>query len=216
MNAPRLGYGELVDGQDVPETTVNEMTRYLEQGAGIFIFTDRDLATPPGSPAQGVAYLVAASPTGAWTGHAGAIAFYLGSAWAFITPTEGHLAWVKDEDVFVLYDGAAWLVSAGPVKAPTTQAGTTYTAVLADAGGYIQFTNVAAVTFTIPPNASVAYPIGTVITVEQNNIGGVTFTPGSGVTLRSRGGYLQTAGQYAVAQAKKVATNTWTIIGDVA
>lgn len=100
--------------------------------------------------------------------------------------------------------------------APITQSGTSYTAVLSDAQGYIQFTNAAAIAFTIPPNASVAFPIGTTITIEQNNSGVVTFTAGAGVTLRSRGSFVATAGQYAVAQTKKVATDTWTIIGDVA
>ena len=100
--------------------------------------------------------------------------------------------------------------------APTTQSGTNYTAVLGDAAGYIQFTNGAAIAFTIPPNASVAFPIGTVITVEQNGAGVVTLTAGAGVTLNSRGALLATGGQYAVCQVKKVATNTWTVIGDVA
>jgi hypothetical protein len=106
---------------------------------------------------------------------------------------------------------------------PTTQSGTSYTAVLGDAPaaqnymGYIQFTNAAAIAFTIPPNASVAFPIGTTIAIEQTTAAGiVTLTPGAGVTLNSRGALLATAGQYAVAQVKKVATNTWTVIGDVA
>jgi hypothetical protein len=105
---------------------------------------------------------------------------------------------------------------------PTTQSGTSYTAVLGDAPaaqnymGYIQFTNAAAIAFTIPPNASVAFPIGTTIAIEQDGAGVVTLTPGAGVTLNSRGNLLDTAGQYAVAQVKKVATNVWTVIGDVA
>ena len=32
---------------------------------------DRDLATPPATPSDGARYIIAASPTGAWTGHAG-------------------------------------------------------------------------------------------------------------------------------------------------
>jgi hypothetical protein len=117
MASPRLGYGELVEGQSVPEVTANEMTRYLEQGAGHFIITDRDLATPPGSPAQGVCYLVAGSPTGAWASNAGDLAFYMGSAWEFITPLEGFSAWVSDEDVFLIYTGAAWAASNGGEEA---------------------------------------------------------------------------------------------------
>lgn len=100
--------------------------------------------------------------------------------------------------------------------APTTQAGTSYTGVLGDAGGYVLFTNAAAIAFTIPPNASVAYPLGTIITFEQNGTGVVTVTAGAGVTLHSRGGFVASAGQYAVVQVKQVAADVWTIIGDVA
>jgi hypothetical protein len=114
MTTPRLGAPELVSGQAVPETTVNEQIRYLESGAGHFIFKDRDLATPPGSPADGDCYLVATSPTGAWSGKAGKIAFYLNTAWVFITAIEGLTAWINDENVFVGYDGATWSTLSSP------------------------------------------------------------------------------------------------------
>jgi hypothetical protein len=114
MTTPRLGAPELVSGQATPETTVNEQIRYIESGAGHFIFKDRDLATPPGSPADGDCYLVAASPTGAWAGQAGKIAFRVNTAWAFITPIEGFTAWVNDENVFIGYDGAAWNTLSAP------------------------------------------------------------------------------------------------------
>ena len=114
MTTPRLGAPELTAGQAVPETTVNEQIRYLESGAGHFIFKDRDLATSPGSPADGDCYLVAAAPTGTWTGHAGDIAFRLNTAWVFIEAIEGFTAWVNDENAFIGYDGAAWNVLASP------------------------------------------------------------------------------------------------------
>lgn len=108
MTTPRLGAPELTAGQAAPETTVNEQIRYLESAAGHFIFKDRDLATPPGSPADGDCYLVAASGTGAWSGHDGDIAFYLNTDWVFITPIEGFTAWVNDENAFLGYDGSSW------------------------------------------------------------------------------------------------------------
>jgi hypothetical protein len=114
MTTPRLGAPELVSGQATPETTVNEQIRYIESGAGHFIFKDRDLATPPGSPADGDCYLVAASGTGAWSGKDGQIAFRVNTAWAFITAIEGFTAWVNDENAFIGYDGAAWNVLATP------------------------------------------------------------------------------------------------------
>src|SRR5882724_2778587 len=71
---------------------------------------DRDLATPPGSPSAGDSYLIAASPTGAWATHAQALTMYV-SGWIFLTPQEGWLVYVRDEDLFVKFDGAAWVAA---------------------------------------------------------------------------------------------------------
>lgn len=110
-NTPRIGAPELVSGQAIPETTVNEQVRYLEQGANRFILKDKELATPPGSPADGDGYIVAGSPTGAWTGHAKHIAFRMGTGWLFIVPIEGTKAYLQDEDAEYQYDGSNWVVA---------------------------------------------------------------------------------------------------------
>lgn len=109
----------------------------------------------------------------------------------------------------------AYLQTLAGGSAVSSQTGTAYTAVLADAGKYIQFSNAAAITFTIPPNASVAFDIGTVIEVEQYGAGALTIAPGAGVTINSRGSDYILAGRYAVAALKKVATNIWTLTGDL-
>lgn len=96
-----------------------------------------------------------------------------------------------------------------------TQAGTTYTAVIGDADGYIRFTNAGAIAFTVPANASVAYRVGTVLTIRQGGAGTVTITPDTGVTLNSFGGSLTTAGQHATVQMKQVAVDVWDVIGHV-
>jgi hypothetical protein len=100
-------------------------------------------------------------------------------------------------------------------KPVTTQAGTAYTAVAGDANSYIRFTNGGTITFTIPPNSSVAYAIGTEITFEQAGAGLLSVAAGAGVTINSRAGDLTLAGQYAVAAMKKVGTDTWTLTGDL-
>jgi hypothetical protein len=114
MTTPRLGAPELATSQTNKEETVNEQIRYLESAAGHFIFKDRDLSTPPVSPADGDCYLVKATGTGTWAGQDGKVAYFLNTAWVFITPREGFTAWVNDEDVFIGYDGAAWNVIASP------------------------------------------------------------------------------------------------------
>lgn len=110
--SPRLGFTDLVAAQAIPETTVNEIGRRVEQGASYFIVKDKDLATPPGSPTDGDAYIVAGSPTGVWTGHTGKIAFYMNTAWEIVTPIEGTRAYAQDESITYEYSGAAWVSAA--------------------------------------------------------------------------------------------------------
>ena len=71
---------------------------------------DKDLTSPPGSPADGDAYIVGASATGDWSGQDNKIAYYDAdaTAWKFATPAEGWRAWVQDEDKSYRYDGSAW------------------------------------------------------------------------------------------------------------
>lgn len=74
---------------------------------------DKDLATPPASPADGDCYIVAASPTGAWAGQAGKLARYstVTSGWEFFTPKEGWRAGVEDENTDYRHDGSSWVIS---------------------------------------------------------------------------------------------------------
>ena len=65
------------------------------------------------------------------------------------------------------------------------QSGTTYTLVLTDAGKLLEFTNNAAITLTIPTAASVAFDIGTSISILKASTGTVTLVGSSGVTVNS-------------------------------
>lgn len=239
MSTPILGAAELTEGQGLPETTENERGRRFEQGAQHFNVKDKDLTAPPGSPAQGDCYIVAAGATGTWAGKDKHLAFYMNTGWQFIAPLTGFRAYVQDEGVDYRYVTGAWSATGGggdllaannlsdlanaeaarrnlggaPIR---TVAGTSDTPGLADAEGYIRCTSGSPVVVTIPPNSSVAFTVKTVISIEQAGAGTVTLAADAGVTLNSRGGLLSLAGQYAVAQVKKVATDTWTVIGDVA
>ncbi len=51
------------------------------------------------------------------------------------------------------------------------QTGTTYTTVLADNGRLVTLTNGSAIAVTIPPNSSVAYPVGAQINLAQLGAG---------------------------------------------
>lgn len=102
----------------------------------------------------------------------------------------------------------------------TSQTGTTYTLALGDAGGYSQLNNASAITVTIPTNASVAFPVGTVIALEQTGAGAMTVAAAGGVTLNyyspSSAGSCVSAGKSAVIQLVKTGTNAWTASGGIA
>ena len=90
-----------------------------------------------------------------------------------------------------------------------------YTAVLTDDGKLITMSNASANNFTVPPNSSVAFGIGTQLNIAQLGAGQTTIVAGSGVTLNSAGTKLKLSAQYAVATCVKTDTNTWFVVGSL-
>ena len=100
------------------------------------------------------------------------------------------------------------------------QTGTTYTFVLADNGKFITASNSSAQTYSIPTNASVAFPVGTQIHIIQIGSGQVTIQAvTSGTTTVLSAGATAAAPklskQYAAATCIKTATDTWYVIGNL-
>jgi hypothetical protein len=99
--------------------------------------------------------------------------------------------------------------------------GTTYTFVLADANNeLITASNASAQTYSIPTNASVAFPIGAQINIIQIGAGQVTINAvTSGTTSVLSNGATAAAPklrvQYSSATLIKVATDAWYVIGDI-
>lgn len=123
MTTPR-GAPELVSGQAVPETTVNEQIRRTEAGAARYPVADR-VTAPPGSCADGATYLIIATATGAFAGKENQLATAVGanaaSGWYYRTLgtiDEGALAYVQDEDAEYKWSGAAWATYSGSGYAP--------------------------------------------------------------------------------------------------
>ena len=98
---------------------------------------------------------------------------------------------------------------------------TDYTAVLADSYQVLQQMNKAtAIAFKIPTNASVAIPVGSVITVLNIGVGTCTIsavTSGTTTVLSAGSVAAQpTLAQYKSAACIKVATDTWYVVGAIA
>jgi hypothetical protein len=66
------------------------------------------LNDPPATPSEGDRYLIDTVPTGAWVGHAKAIATYNGTGWDYATPAEGWYVFDCDSNTRLLYGGSAW------------------------------------------------------------------------------------------------------------
>lgn len=106
-NSVHLQFPFLNSNQAGAEASANLDLAMLDAHVHLSVL-DRDLATPPGSPTEGARYLVAAAPTGAWTGHAGHIAVYL-NGWKFSIPREGWFMYIDDENRYMRHDGTVWL-----------------------------------------------------------------------------------------------------------
>lgn len=110
--SPIYGMTRLASAQAVPETTVNENDAILEAMSSRVVL-DKDLAAPPGSPADGDRYIIAASPTGAWSGKADQVAIFVSTAWRFVEPYAGLTMFVADEAINYRYLSGVWTAVAG-------------------------------------------------------------------------------------------------------
>lgn len=102
---PNLGITLVEQSQAQKEITINEafarVDALMNNGA-ISINS-----TPPGSPSAGDVYIVGASPTGVWSGHANAMAYY-DQIWRFITPHAGMTLYLRSVGQLYVFNGTAW------------------------------------------------------------------------------------------------------------
>ena len=76
---------------------------------------------PPASPVDGQCFVVGTAPTGAWAGHAKAIAGYAPGGWRFVDAVAGMNALDKASGQTAAYDGTAW--SIGAIKGASLKIG---------------------------------------------------------------------------------------------
>lgn len=120
---------------DVLEHGLQGETHYTEQlrmlrGLDLFLQPRvlSILATPPATPANGDAYIVAASATGAWVGQVDKLARWqtksAPAAWEFWTPRSGWRVDVVAEAAQYRYSGTAWAIVASGGGGGSTPTGT--------------------------------------------------------------------------------------------
>jgi hypothetical protein len=84
---------------------------------------------------------------------------------------------------------------------------------LGSRGSVVHMNSSSATTVTVPANATVAYPVGTVIRIRKLGTGNVSIVGAGGVTINWVGGTSTVSTQYGLAEIHKISTDTW--VGDV-
>jgi hypothetical protein len=122
----------------------------------------------------------------------------------------GRISWDSTNKVLQVGDGTV-VTNIAPFTVNQTAKTAGYTLTLSDANTLIQMNG--AYAFTVPLNATVAYPVGTQITLIALTTGAtVSFT--SGITsYYSPGLKIRAAG--SMATLIKLATDTWALTGDL-
>ena len=214
--------GDLMEVVDISDTTMaatgtnkkitlGELTNYLT-GGGILTQTAADTryVNVSGDTMTGDINMAAGTKI---NGPAGAALVITGVSGGWIDFNFSTLANlnvpVNDTDVATkaYVDGT----NSGRINAQT---GTTYAPLLTDVGDFVTLSNAAAITVTMPSDATQAFLIGSEVTFLWLGAGQPSFAQGSGATLRYTPG-LKMRAQYSVVTAKKIAANTWALIGDL-
>ncbi|MGB3718553.1 MAG: DUF2793 domain-containing protein [Hyphomicrobiaceae bacterium] len=125
FETPNLKLPYIAPAQAQKHVTHNEAIRALDALLHIAV-EDRDLSEPPAEPAEGARYIVGDDAAGEWSGHENALAAFQDGAWAFYYPQKGWTAWIIDEELLVVWNGAAWVPAA--VSDPAPQLGINATA----------------------------------------------------------------------------------------
>lgn len=170
----KLVLPEITVGQAGKELTHNQALGILDQLVQARV-ADKDLSTPPGSPADGAMYIVGAAPTGAWSSKATQLAYWLSSvaAWSFIVPAAGWRVWVTDESKWYQYSGSAWVVDSigNPPQCIAIAAGDEATAITAGANK-VMFRMPFAFTLNgVRASLTTAQSSGAIFTVDINKSG---------------------------------------------
>ena len=115
--------------------------------------------------------------------------------------TDMDFVWIEQDDTTISFNA---------------QTGTTYTLVAADLGKIVTLSNAGAITLTVPPSV---FSTGNIINIQWIGVGQPTLAQGAGVTITSTGA-TSTApklrARYSAASIICTASNTFTVIGDIA
>lgn len=177
------GIGALTIGAN---TVLPSALKYGRWGLGV---VNQTTNAPPGSPADGDAYIIGTSPTGAWAGKARQLALYESSGWVYYVPVEGDHAYDRAQNGEFVFDGAAW---ASQVSGYANVKVSGKLDASGNISGTYSYSTTAPTTSNMTEQVSFAYtPLRAGATIEVDvSIGDVTVTAGSITSGQDRSGQI--------------------------
>ena len=115
QTSPHLQLPLLAAAQAQKHVTHNEAILALDALVHLSV-SSRAVADPPPSAEDRARFIVASPAAGDWAGREGDVAVRLDGAWRYFSPGSGWRAWVEDEAVLLVHDGAAWRSASEPVN----------------------------------------------------------------------------------------------------
>ncbi|MDF1598907.1 DUF2793 domain-containing protein [Mesorhizobium sp. YIM 152430] len=122
MQSTHLELPYILPSQAQKHVTHNEALRRLDACVQLSL-ASRSLDAPPAQSVEGERFLVADGAAGSWAGQAGRIAVRQDGGWSFLTPRQGWLAFVEDEDRFIARAAAGWIALSDALDGPLGQLG---------------------------------------------------------------------------------------------
>jgi hypothetical protein len=108
LQSDRLKFPLLAAAQAQKEVTHNEALALADIAVQSVVQSVAPTSVPV-SPEIGQCWIVGPSPTGAWTGQAGAITSWTSGGWRFVAPFEGMQAWSIADGVMFRRNASAWI-----------------------------------------------------------------------------------------------------------
>lgn len=106
-DSPNIGLPLMEAAQAQKHVTHNEALVLLDAILQVAI-ADMAANAPPSSASSGMRVVVGSSPTGAFVGQTGKIAYYDDAGWRFFPPRNGWIVWSTLDTALFIFTGAAW------------------------------------------------------------------------------------------------------------